>query len=65
MRLCPKCGSLLELEMTHVIKEDDPLSHVTLKNLGVPCLHIIPIKNSEKYIYFELTKDTNSIFKET
>ncbi len=60
--LCPKCGSLLELEMTHVIKEDEPLSHVALKNLGVPALHIIPVKNSEKYIYFELTKDINSIF---
>ncbi|HEY9207221.1 MAG TPA: HesA/MoeB/ThiF family protein [Candidatus Methanoperedens sp.] len=59
---CPKCGSLLELMMTHVIKEGETLSNITLGKVGVPGLHIITVRNSERYMYFELSKDSNSIF---
>ncbi len=59
---CPKCGSLLELRMTHVINEGEPLSNITLGKIGVPGLHIITVRNSEKYMYFELSKDSTSIF---
>ncbi len=31
---CPKCGSLLELKMTHVIKMEDPIAHLVLRKLG-------------------------------
>ncbi len=60
--VCPQCGSMLELEMTHVIKQDEPLSGVTLNKIGVPALHIISVRSREKYMYFELTKD-NSLTK--
>ncbi len=59
---CPACGSLLELGMTHIIKEGEPLSNITLRKVGVPELHIITVRNSERYMYFELSKDSASIF---
>ncbi len=59
---CPNCGTLLELNMTHVIRDGEPLSYNALGNIGVPDFHIITVRNSERYMYFELSKDSTLIF---
>lgn len=59
---CPNCGSLLELNMTHVIRYGEPLSCNALGKIGVPAFHIITVRNSERYMYFELSKDSTLIF---
>ncbi|HEY9245351.1 MAG TPA: hypothetical protein VIO11_00745, partial [Candidatus Methanoperedens sp.] len=60
--ICPKCGMMLELEMAHTIRQGEPLSKMTLKKIGVPDLHIMTLRNSERYMYFELTKDNTPAF---
>lgn len=59
---CPNCGALLELNMTHVIQDGGPLSCNALGKIGVPVFHIITVRNSERYMYFELSKDSTLIF---
>lgn len=59
--VCPHCGSMLQLKMTHVIIYDDPIAQMVLKKLGVADFHILSVKTPESYMYFELSKGINSI----
>jgi adenylyltransferase/sulfurtransferase len=55
--LCPGCGDLREVHMTHVIAGGEPFLDRTLLGIGVPPLHIIRARNDKEYRFFELTGD--------
>ncbi len=55
--VCPGCGDLREVHMTHVITGDEPFLNRTLLGVGVPPLHIIRARNENEYRFFELTGD--------
>ncbi len=55
--LCPGCGELREVHMTHVITGREAFLNRTLIALGVPPLHIVRARNDQEYRFFELTGD--------
>jgi molybdopterin/thiamine biosynthesis adenylyltransferase len=55
--ICPICGNLRQLEMTHLITGEEPFLGRTLSEIGVPPLHIIRARNSAEYRFYELTGD--------
>jgi adenylyltransferase/sulfurtransferase len=55
--LCPICGELRHLDLTHVITGDEPFLDRTLISMGVPMLHILRARNSQEYRFYELTGD--------
>lgn len=55
--LCPGCGALREVHMTHVITGDEPFLHRTLLAIGIPPLHIVRVRNDQEYRFLELTGD--------
>lgn len=54
---CPVCGTLREIEMTHVITGSEPFIDRTLASIGIPPLHILRAYNSQEYRFYELTGD--------
>jgi molybdopterin/thiamine biosynthesis adenylyltransferase/DNA-binding transcriptional regulator YhcF (GntR family) len=54
---CPVCGTLREIQMTHLITGDEPFINRTLASVGVPPLHIVRAYNSQEYRFYELTGD--------
>lgn len=59
--LCPDCGKMRNVQMAHVIRGDEPFLDLTLADIGVPPLHIIMAKNASETMYFELTKDVDTL----
>ncbi len=55
--LCPGCGELRQVHMTHSITGDEPFLQRTLLAVGIPPLHIIRARNDSEYRFFELTGD--------
>lgn len=55
--LCPTCGTLRQIDMTHVITGDEPFLDRSLREIGVPPLHIIRARNTMEYRFYELTGD--------
>jgi sulfur-carrier protein adenylyltransferase/sulfurtransferase len=55
--ICPICGNLRQIEMTHVITGDEVFLDRPLSAIGVPPLHIIRARNSAEYRFYELTGD--------
>jgi adenylyltransferase/sulfurtransferase len=55
--LCPACGQLRQVHMTHVITGEEPFLERTLRQIGVPALHIIRARNAVEYRFYELTGD--------
>jgi adenylyltransferase/sulfurtransferase len=55
--LCPACGELRQVNMTHVITGDESFLSRSLRNIGVPPLHVIRARNSTEYRFYELTGD--------
>jgi hypothetical protein len=55
--ICPICGNLRQIEMTHVITGDEPFLDRPLSEIGVPPLHILRARNSAEYRFYELTGD--------
>ena len=55
--LCPNCGELRHVNMTHVINGNEPFLDRTLRATGVPPLHILRARNSSEYRFYELTGD--------
>ncbi len=55
--LCPACGELRQVDMTHVISGEEPFLGRTLREIGVPPLHIIRARNATAYRFYELTGD--------
>lgn len=55
--LCPACGELRHVNMTHIITGDEPFLDRTLRSIGVPPLHIIRARNAVEYRFYELTGD--------
>ncbi len=60
---CPICGKSREKFMTHNIIGKEGFLNRSLKDIGIPPLHIIVARNSEKYKYFELTGDLEGVLK--
>ena len=54
---CPACGTLREIQMTHMITGDEPFLHRTLASVGIPPLHILRAYNPQEYRFYELTGD--------
>jgi molybdopterin/thiamine biosynthesis adenylyltransferase/DNA-binding transcriptional regulator YhcF (GntR family) len=54
---CPVCGTLREIQMTHMITGDEPFITRTLESVGVPPLHILRAYNAQEYRFYELTGD--------
>lgn len=55
--LCPTCGTLRQIDMTHVITGDEPFLDRSLREIGVPPLHIVRARNTMEYRFYELTGD--------
>ncbi len=55
--LCPACGQLRQVVMTHVITGEEPFISRTLRSIGVPPLHIVRARNATEYRFYELTGD--------
>jgi adenylyltransferase/sulfurtransferase len=55
--LCPSCGQLRQVNMTHVITGTEPFLDRTLRNIGVPPLHVLRARNTSEYRFYELTGD--------
>jgi molybdopterin/thiamine biosynthesis adenylyltransferase/DNA-binding transcriptional regulator YhcF (GntR family) len=54
---CAVCGTLREIEMTHIITGNEPFLNRTLVSVGIPPLHIIRATNGTDYRFYELTGD--------
>ncbi|MDH5606449.1 MAG: ThiF family adenylyltransferase [Anaerolineae bacterium] len=54
---CPACGTMREVNMTHMITGDEEYLHRTLESIGVPPLHILRANNGVEYKFYELTGD--------
>ena len=54
---CPMCGTVRQVEMTHVVTGEEAYLHRTLESVGVPPLHIVRAQNGQEYRFFELTGD--------
>jgi adenylyltransferase/sulfurtransferase len=55
--LCPACGQLRQVKMTHVISGEEPFLDRSLRSIGVPPLHVIRAHNATEYRFYELTGD--------
>ncbi len=55
--LCPGCGEMRQVHMTHVISGKEPFLTRTLLGIGVPALHILRARNESEYKFYELTGD--------
>jgi len=55
--LCPTCGQMRTVHMTHVIAGDETFLSRTLASIGVPALHILRAHNGREYRFYELTGD--------
>ncbi len=55
--LCPGCGEMREVHMTHVIAGKEAFLSRTLLGVGVPPLHILRARNADEYRFYELTGD--------
>ena len=55
--LCPACGQLRQVNMTHVITGDEPFLDRTLRSIGVPALHVLRARSATEYRFYELTGD--------
>jgi molybdopterin/thiamine biosynthesis adenylyltransferase/DNA-binding transcriptional regulator YhcF (GntR family) len=55
--LCPACGQLRQVNMTHVITGDEPFLDRTLRSIGVPALHVVRARSATEYRFYELTGD--------
>ncbi|MBN1429050.1 MAG: ThiF family adenylyltransferase [Anaerolineae bacterium] len=55
--LCPACGELRHVLMTHMITGEEPFLDRSLRNIGVPPLHIVRARNATQYRFYELTGD--------
>jgi molybdopterin/thiamine biosynthesis adenylyltransferase/DNA-binding transcriptional regulator YhcF (GntR family) len=55
--ICPGCGELREVHMTHVITGGETFLNRTLLAMGIPPLHILRARNEQEYRFFELTGD--------
>jgi adenylyltransferase/sulfurtransferase len=58
--ICPTCGNLRQVHMTHLITGSEPFLERTLWSIGVPPLHIIRARNSREYRFYELTGDART-----
>lgn len=54
---CPNCGTMREVNLTHMITGDEDFLHHTLASVGVPALHILRANNGVEYRFYELTGD--------
>jgi adenylyltransferase/sulfurtransferase len=57
--LCPTCGQMRTVHMTHVVTGEEPFIGRTLASIGVPPLHIVRAHNGREYRFYELTGDLN------
>jgi adenylyltransferase/sulfurtransferase len=57
---CAVCGTLREIEMTHIITGTEPFLSRTLVSVGIPPLHIARATNGTDYRFYELTGDLDN-----
>lgn len=55
--LCPACGLMRSVNMSHAVTGEEPFLHRTLASIGVPPLHILRAHNGREYRFYELTGD--------
>lgn len=61
--LCPICGNLRQVNMTHIITGEEPFVDRSLSEIGVPPLHILRARNTMEYRFYELTGDLRSALR--
>jgi adenylyltransferase/sulfurtransferase len=54
---CPACGTLREVNLSHVITGGEDFLHRSLASVGVPPLHILRAHNGREFRFYELTGD--------
>jgi adenylyltransferase/sulfurtransferase len=54
---CPVCGTLREVNMTHMLTGEENFLQRTLSSVGIPPLHIIRAYNATEYRFYELSGD--------
>lgn len=55
--ICPECGEIRQPVMTHTVTGEEDFLEKTLREIGIPPLHIVAARNGLNYRYFELTGD--------
>jgi molybdopterin/thiamine biosynthesis adenylyltransferase/DNA-binding transcriptional regulator YhcF (GntR family) len=55
--VCPSCGTVRQVNMTHTISGRETFLHRTLASVGVPPLHIVRAHNGQEFRFYELTGD--------
>jgi hypothetical protein len=61
--LCPICGNLRQVNMTHIITGEEPFVDRSLSEIGVPSLHILRARNTLEYRFYELTGDLRNALR--
>ena len=60
---CRQCGELMEIITYDQVAGGEPILNLTLEQIGIPSLDIIPAKTPNwEYKYFELTGDADTFF---
>ena len=58
---CPHCGALRLFDTAASLSGDEDCANVPLHQLGIPQLHILPVRASGRWGYFELSGDESQV----
>lgn len=59
---CPVCGTSRLFDVISTLSVAHPMEDITLAQLGIPLMHILPVRTQSGWFYFELSADKEHIF---
>lgn len=60
---CPRCASLRTFDLTSALSTNDHHRDIPLAQLGIPALHILPVRTAAGWQYFEFSQDESTVLK--
>lgn len=58
---CPRCAALRTFDITSAFSTSDHQQDIPLAQLGIPALHILPVRTAAGWQYFEFSQDEPSV----